>query len=48
MSYLRELGFAPQRSFIEAGGIGLLGTGCDEYTFTNTGAVPKVSARLAV
>lgn len=48
MSYLRELGFAPLRSFIEPGGIGLLGTGCDEYSFTNTGAVPKVPAPPAV
>jgi predicted RNA methylase len=35
MDYMHELGFEPVRSFTEPC-IGLLGTGCDEYSFTKT------------
>jgi predicted RNA methylase len=35
MKYMRELGFSPVRSFCEPC-IGLLGTGCDEYSFART------------
>jgi 2-polyprenyl-3-methyl-5-hydroxy-6-metoxy-1,4-benzoquinol methylase len=33
MGYMKQLGFAPIRSFVTPC-IGLLGTGCDEYSFT--------------
>jgi 2-polyprenyl-3-methyl-5-hydroxy-6-metoxy-1,4-benzoquinol methylase len=35
MKYMKELGFSPLRSFCTPS-IGLLGTGCDEYSFTRT------------
>jgi len=35
MSYLHKLGFEPIRSFVSPC-IGLLGTGCDEYSFTKS------------
>jgi predicted RNA methylase len=40
MSYMKELGFEPVRSFITPV-IGLLGSGCDEYSFTRTATPSK-------
>jgi predicted RNA methylase len=36
MKYMHDLGFEPVRSFMDPAGIGLLGTGCDEYSFART------------
>jgi len=33
MNYMKKLGFRPVRPFVEYPCIGLLGTGCDEYSF---------------
>jgi hypothetical protein len=40
MSYMRKLGFEPVRSFVSPC-IGLLGSGCDEYSFTRINSSPK-------
>lgn len=40
MDYMHQLGFAPVRSFVEPC-IGLLGTGCDEYSFTKVSTPGK-------
>jgi 2-polyprenyl-6-hydroxyphenyl methylase/3-demethylubiquinone-9 3-methyltransferase len=37
MTFMHKLGFEPVRSFVEPS-IGLLGAGCDEYTFTKSHA----------
>jgi 2-polyprenyl-3-methyl-5-hydroxy-6-metoxy-1,4-benzoquinol methylase len=42
MTYMSKLGFAPVRSFVTPC-IGLLGTGCDEYSFTRNSVLNPVS-----
>ncbi|HEY3779354.1 MAG TPA: class I SAM-dependent methyltransferase [Rhizomicrobium sp.] len=45
-SYMHELGFAEQRSFVQPGRRhGLLGWGCDEYVFMRTGSSAQFAAK---